>query len=293
VACGKDRALVDRSAECAETRCVPTSFGSLAQSVRGLQRDRACKDFRECEQFAPTHDIEQEVLVTRRSRALAWAVHAYTASGIVLAALAAIMIVRGGDEAIRAALLLFVLASVVDATDGVLARAARVHERLPGFDGRRMDDIVDFHTYTSLPLLLLWRIDALPGGHAWLLLVPLVASLYGFSRTAAKTDDGAFLGFPSYWNVVALYIFLLSPAPLASAVIIVVLACLTLVPTKYLYPSMGGTVNRITVAFGAVWAAAVVVMLVQPATPRSMILASLVFPAWYMAASWYTSLARS
>ena len=68
---------------------------------------------------------------------------------------------------------------------------------LPGFDGRELDDLIDFHTYTSLPLLLLWRADVLPGGLAWLLLLPLLSSAYGFSQVHAKTDDGFFLGFPS------------------------------------------------------------------------------------------------
>lgn len=224
--------------------------------------------------------------------AAAWAVHAYTASGILLAAIAAVMIVRGDDAAIRIALLMFLAATVIDATDGFLARRARVHVTLPDFDGRRLDDIVDFHTYTSLPLLLVWRIDALPGSLALLLLVPLLASLYGFSRADAKTADGYFLGFPSYWNVVALYIFLLAPPVAVTAGIILLLAALTFVPSRYLYPSMGGTLNRATTLLALPWAALIVYLLLRADPTHVLVLASLAFPAWYMAASWYVALRR-
>ena len=36
--------------------------------------------------------------------------------------------------------------------------------------------------------------------------MPLLASCYQFCRSDAKTDDHFFLGFPSYWNVVAFYV---------------------------------------------------------------------------------------
>ena len=93
------------------------------------------------------------------------------------------------------------------------ARAqVRIKEVVPGFDGRRLDDIVDFLNYTFLPLLLIWRAGILPAGQeAWLFL-PLLASVYGFCQVQAKTEDGYFLGFPSLWNLVALYLYVL-PLP--------------------------------------------------------------------------------
>ena len=102
---------------------------------------------------------------------------------------------------------LMIAATAIDALDGPLARHARVQEVLPGFDGRRLDDLIDFLNYTCLPLLLIWRAGLLSGAQSWWLLAPLLASAYGFSQADAKTEDGYFLGFPSYWNVVAFYIF--------------------------------------------------------------------------------------
>ena len=134
--------------------------------------------------------------------------------GLVCAAGMAVLIVRGGDASFRCAFFLMMLATAIDATDGWLARRARVKEVLPGFDGSALDNLIDFHTYTSLPLLLIWRADLLPGDLAWLLLLPLLASAYGFSQVNVKTDDGFFLGFPSYWNIVAYYLYVLQRAGL-------------------------------------------------------------------------------
>ncbi len=49
-------------------------------------------------------------------------------------------------------------ATLVDATDGLLARKARVKERLPAFDGARLDDIVDYLTFVFLPVLFLYHV---------------------------------------------------------------------------------------------------------------------------------------
>ena len=96
--------------------------------------------------------------------------------------------------------------TIIDATDGTFARMVKVKEVLPHFDGRRLDDLIDFQTYTSLPLLLAWRAQLVPDGQEAWLLAPLIASAYGFCQVNAKTDDGYFLGFPSYWNIVVFYL---------------------------------------------------------------------------------------
>src|SRR5271155_205971 len=140
---------------------------------------------------------------------LGWCVHGYTALGLVAAGVIAVLLVRGDADAFRWSFLLMAAATVVDSTDGTLARKVRIKEVVPGFDGRRLDDIVDFLNYTFLPLLLIWRAGILPPGQeAWLFL-PLAASAYGFCQVHVKTDDGAFLGFPSLWNIVALYLYML------------------------------------------------------------------------------------
>lgn len=227
----------------------------------------------------------------RREKILAWCVHLYTATGLLAAAGMAVLIVRGGDDAFRSAFALMMLATFIDSTDGWLARRARVREFAPTFDGRRLDDLVDFHTYTTLPLLLIWRAEILPAGQAWWLLLPLLASAYGFSQVNAKTDDGFFLGFPSYWNIVAFYLYVLRLPALVSLALIVGLAILTFVPSRYLYPSQRTPFSRLTILLGAVWTAILLLILARWRTePRQLIMASLGFPVYYMLLSWALAL---
>ena len=144
-------------------------------------------------------------------------------------------------------------ATIVDSTDGFLARKVRIKEVVPSFDGRRLDDLVDFLNYTFLPLLLIWRAGILPPGQEPWLFLPLLASAYGFCQVQAKTDDGYFLGFPSLWNVVALYLYMLPLGPWPSLAVVVVLAILTFVPTRHLYPSQPGRINRMATVLGVPW----------------------------------------
>jgi phosphatidylcholine synthase len=226
------------------------------------------------------------------SRVLAWLAHLYTALGLVCAAAIFVLIVRGGDEAFRAAFALMVLATFIDATDGWLARAARVKHVLPGFDGSKLDDLIDFLTYTCLPLALLWRAEVLPAAwQAWLL-VPLAASAYGFCQVEAKTADHYFLGFPSYWNIVALYVYVLKLPPAAALALLLSLAVLTFVPTRYLYPSRGaGGWNLATNVLGCLWLVVLVwILWAWAKAPQWLAVASLAFPVYYMVVSWTISL---
>jgi phosphatidylcholine synthase len=220
------------------------------------------------------------------AKTFAWFAHFYTALGLVCAAGMAVLIVRGGDASFRGAFFLMMVATAIDATDGWLARKARVKEVLPGFDGRALDDIIDFHTYTSLPLLLVWRADLLPGGLAWVLVLPLLASAYGFSQVHAKTDDGFFIGFPSYWNIIAFYVYALHPAPWFSAAVIVTFSVLTFVPTPYLYATRGSPFAGVINAGAAVWFVALgFVLLRTGGGGRVVALVSLIYPLIYFALS--------
>ena len=220
-------------------------------------------------------------------RLAAWLVHSYTAAGLVAAAGMAVLIVRGGDDSFRWAFALMVAATAIDATDGWLARKARVKEVLPEFDGRTLDDLTDFQTYTSMPLFLIWRAQILPGALAWVLLLPLLASAYGFSRANAKTADGFFLGFPSYWNVVAFYLYVLEPRVAVSLAVIVAFAVLTFVPARYLYITRGGPFSTPMLVGGAIWAGVTFLLVVGPAAERKTLArVSLIYPLTYLVLSW-------
>ena len=215
---------------------------------------------------------------------VAWLVHLYTASGIVLALLAADAVVDGDY---RTAFLYLWAQVVIDATDGVLARAASVSSRLPWFSGTKLDDLVDYATYVFVPALCVARGDLVSGGWAWVAAsAMLLSSAFGFSRLDAKTTDHFFTGFPSYWNVVVFYLLVARWTSAVNLAILLGLAVLVFVPFRYVYPSRTPVARGPTNVLGAIWAVQVLVMLWQyPTVPPAALWASLVFPVYYVVLS--------
>ena len=187
----------------------------------------------------------------------------------------------------RTAFLWLFLQIGVDATDGYLARALRVKERTPRFDGAKLDDIVDYLCYVFVPALIVWRAPLVPPG--WEIPVAaavLLSSAYGFNRLDAKTADHYFLGFPSYWNLVVFYLLVAQPPPIVNALLLLVLAALVFVPIRYLYPTRGAVWPRLTNILGWLWGLTMLGMLWQfPAVAPWLLGLSLVYPVYYTALS--------
>jgi phosphatidylcholine synthase len=222
--------------------------------------------------------------------AFAWGVHVLTASGGVLG-LAALLAAGAGN--LRTAVWLLIVAFGIDAVDGTLARAARVSEVVPGIDGRRLDDIVDYLNYVVVPAVFLVAAGSLV--HWGFAAAPVLASAFGFAQTEAKTEDHFFLGWPSYWNVVALYLWGLDVPPPVGTAVVLILAVAVFVPLKYLYPSRMGALRRTTAVAGGLWGAAVIASVLPPGAPwqRPLLAASLLFPLYYFAVSlWLGGLHR-
>jgi phosphatidylcholine synthase len=212
------------------------------------------------------------------------AVHAYTASGAVLA-FVGIRAVFAGD--VRLAFAMMFVATFIDSTDGVLARAARVKETLPSVDGSRIDDIVDYLTFVVLPMLLLDQSGFLPPRGALVVVaIVLLSSAYGFSSADSKTADHFFTGFPSYWNIVALYLYVFAVSPAATAAILVLLSVLVFVRIGYIYPSRTPVLRGLTVTFASAWGVSVAALIASlPSPPRWLAITSLAFPVYYIVLS--------
>ncbi len=198
------------------------------------------------------------------------------------------------DERYRTAFIFLIASTLVDATDGVLARWARVKEVTPGFDGARLDDIVDYLTFVFVPLLILYRAGHLPEG--WGLAVcaaVLLSSGYGFASLDAKTNDYFFTGFPSYWNIVALYIHAARTPPTFNALLLLVLVALVFVRIGWIYPSRTPVLLGLTNVLGAVWTLMMLaVTYLLPDVPGWLLISSLFFPVYYTVLSLWLNARR-
>jgi phosphatidylcholine synthase len=221
------------------------------------------------------------------SKLRGWFVHGYTATGAVLALL---IVLAAVDGDVKRALWLGLAALFIDGTDGMLARRFGVKERLPWFDGALLDNIVDYLTYVFAPVVLLLQTGFLPDGTLGTVIavLPLIASSYQFCRVDAKTDDHFFLGFPSYWNVVAFYAIAMNLTPAVVSTVIVVCALLVLVPIGYIYPSRMSVLRTPTLVLSAIWLALYAAIVAQLPSPNPfLIAASLAYIAYYCVLSLY------
>jgi phosphatidylcholine synthase len=220
----------------------------------------------------------------KRGRIRAWLVHGYTASGAVLG-LAAARAITAHDA--RLALAAMFLATLVDATDGALARRANIKSVLPDIEGGRIDDLVDYLNFVFLPAFFLLEFGLLPERLGWpIAAAMLLASLYGFVAPDAKTADNFFTGFPSYWNIVALYLFVLHASPAVAAAVLIVLVGLVFVRIGYVYPSRMTVLRTPTVILASVWGALLAAIIWRlPHESLALAILSLLFPVYYIVLS--------
>jgi len=222
---------------------------------------------------------------------LPWIAHLYTATGAVIALLATGMTFAHN---FRAVFIYFIAATFVDSTDGVVARALQVKERLPNFDGAKLDDIIDYLMYAFIPALVVWQADMVPSPFPICAAIVL-SSAYGFAQADAKvaSTDHFFTGFPSYWNIVVGYLYLLQLSQRTNAIILVTLAVLVFVPIRYVYPSRTMALKWPTLALGTIWAILLTWIIWRlPAIDGPWIMLSLVFPAYYAALSLWLQFRR-
>ena len=225
----------------------------------------------------------------------AWLIHLYTASGAVTAILALHFIQH--DE-FRAAFIVMAIALFIDSTDGPLARAVEIRRQIPWFDGATLDNVVDYLTYVAVPAFLMLSAGMLAAGAVGLASAAflMLASAYAFCRIDAKTADGYFLGFPSYWNLVAFYFYCLGWPTGVNTLIVVALAALCFVPVKFIYPNRTVPMRTLTLSLAAIWAVVTTALLIElPRVDPTLLYISLSFIVYYflMSAALQVSSPRS
>jgi phosphatidylcholine synthase len=147
-------------------------------------------------------------------------------------------------------------------------------------------------TYVFAPVVLLWSEGYLPEGNAGIVLaaLPLLASSYQFCRVDAKTQDHYFLGFPSYFNVVAFYAIVFHPGSLVLAAVLVACSFLVFVPIRYVYPTRTVAFRKLSLTLTAMWLASYAAILWQMPDPDPLILAfSILYLVYYFGLSLYLS----
>jgi phosphatidylcholine synthase len=183
----------------------------------------------------------------------AYATHAFTASGAIAGLLA---LVAAAESDWRRMFAWLGVALLIDGTDGPLARRYDARTRAPIIDGVILDLVVDYLSYVFVPVFALLRAGLLEGPLGWTvaLLLSFGSALY-FADTRMKTPDRSFSGFPACWNVVAIMLFVLEPAPTTVALLLTVLGGLMFVPLRFVHPVRTRRWRATSLPLFLVWAA--------------------------------------
>jgi phosphatidylcholine synthase len=216
----------------------------------------------------------------------AWGVHLLTATGAAAGLLA---LIATSQQRWQWAFVWMAVTLAIDSVDGTLARKCAVKQVLPQFDGSMLDNIVDYFTYVIVPAYFLYEAGIVPARCGLFAAIAItLASGYQFCQADAKTDDHCFKGFPSYWNVVVFYLFMLPFPKWINGVIVLGLAVAVFLPVKYPYPSRTQTLRPLTLTLTSVWGVLMAIVLARyPEKSFGLLYVSFVYLAYYFGFSLY------
>lgn len=230
--------------------------------------------------------------VPRRRVVPAYVVHAYTASGL-LAGFMGLKAIYATDA--QLAFLWMLIAVLIDATDGMLARGVHVKQVLPRVDGEKLDAINDYLNGVVLPVVLLYEFDLLPAkGTLLFVAAPLMVSVFRVCYAEIRVESEAghfFRGFPSTWQFVAFYLYLGDLEQWLNGVLVCLFAVAGCVPIRFVYPSLTRPLWGVTNTLGALWFVVLFIVLGRfPNPPDWLVLGSLGYPVYYFVVSLYLHL---
>lgn len=214
-----------------------------------------------------------------------WLVHLYTATGLLVNMYSLLRLLRNPEPDFNMFAKLNWLAILIDATDGTLARAVDIKKVIPTYDGALLDNIIDFQTFAVLPALSIITFDLVEGTTAQNIAAAciLLASAYQFCQSVAKTPN-AFVGFPSYWNIVVFYMFYLELSTIVSLSIIIACTILSFTPIHFIYPTRTEACHWINHGGAYIWSALMLVPTFYPDSSYAQpaLYASFVYVAYYI-----------
>ncbi|MED7787470.1 phosphatidylcholine synthase [Francisella sp. 19X1-34] len=178
----------------------------------------------------------------------AWLVHLFTSLGAVFGILAIIFSIEAAKASvtsqvslhhhyIKLSMFSIIMAIFIDSIDGSLARLVDIKKLAP-LDGALLDNIIDFTTYSIVPCIWIYVSGVV--SQEWLIptvVMITISSSYQFCQPNAKTNNNFFVGFPSYWNVIVMFMLCFQSSQLINELTIIILTIFSFIPIKYIYLS--------------------------------------------------------
>lgn len=225
------------------------------------------------------------MVVNKFRYVLAWSIHLFTALGVVCGFLSVIEI---GKHQWFWAFVWMAVSVFIDSVDGFFARMCKVKELLPNFDGALLDNIIDYFTYVIVPASFLYEANIVPQKlnliSAFLI---TLSSAYQFCQKDAKTPDHWFKGFPSYWNIVVFYLYMLDLPPMLNFAVILFLSVMVFVPVYYLYPSRTSVYPLLNICLVSLWGLGIALSMFLYPGHKTILYLSLVYVVYYFGFSIY------
>ena len=187
-------------------------------------------------------------------------VHFLTGSGIIFSFLALVSVIEG----YKLQTFMFLgVALIIDIIDGTLARRYKIDVIFPNIDGKTLDTIIDYINYILIPCIMLYKFNYLPQNFS--LIVPIVIlciSLYSYINIKLIDASFSYLGFPSIWNIILLYLEILSFNKWINLLIIIFFVFLKFVPFKVLHPMRFPKLKKTNIAllFGTIFTSLVLLI---------------------------------
>ncbi len=232
-------------------------------------------------------------------KTLAYIVHLFTASGAVFAVFSLTYI---AEHNWYKAYLLLVIAVLVDAFDGLLARWVQVKKVLSEIDGSLLDNIIDFLVWSIIPAFIVWEAQLVPHNIYGIAVISLIciASTYQFCRSDAKSNidsakkgflgssdqDYFFRGFPSAWILLIYFLVFGSTGKVFNTVILTIFAVLSFMPIKCIYPTRTRMWKKANIIITGVWLLALLATFFDyEPLPRWFMLLSIGYAIYYVIGS--------
>ncbi len=161
-------------------------------------------------------------------------VHLFTGSGIIFSFLALVSVIEGNK---LQTFMFLGIALIIDIVDGTLARKYKTKKNFPNIDGKTLDTIIDYINYIFIPCIMLYKFNYVPQNLTIVLpIIILCISLYSYINTKLIDSSFSYIGFPSIWNIVILYLEILSFDQFINLLIILFFIFLKFIPFRVFHP---------------------------------------------------------